>query len=127
MCVSIYERTMNGFKKLRIPTFVSTEQATEWGSHLNAEQHTVLVKAQRALSYTAAVEPNLQLKVNLATQSKLMREAAGAFALTWAPYSADSALGRRHFGVEMPCALSTRKQSVRAIAMQESHPASVVR
>jgi len=84
MCVSIYERTMNGFKKLRIPTFVSTEQATEWGSHLNAEQHTVLIKAQRALSYTAAAEPNLQLKVNLATQSKLMREAAGAFALTWA-------------------------------------------
>jgi hypothetical protein len=85
MCVSIHERTMNGLKKLRIPTFVSTEQATEWGSHLNAEQHTVLVKAQRALSYTAAAEPNLQLKVNLATQSKLMREAAGAFALTcWA-------------------------------------------
>lgn len=75
---------MNGFKKLDIPTFVSTEHATEWGSHLNAEQHTVLVKVQRALSYTAADEPNLRLKVNLVTQSQLMRDAAEAFALTWA-------------------------------------------
>jgi hypothetical protein len=67
---------------LRIPTFVSTEQATEWGSHLNAEQYVELVKAQRALRYTAAAEPSLRLKVFLATQSKLMCEAAGAFALT---------------------------------------------
>jgi hypothetical protein len=67
---------------LGIPTFVSAEHATEWGSHLNAEQYIELVKAQRALRYTAAAEPNLQLKVNLATQSKLMCEAAGAFALT---------------------------------------------
>jgi hypothetical protein len=67
---------------LRIPTFVSTEQATEWGSHLNTEQYVELVKAQRALRYTAAAESNLKLKVNLATQSKLMCEAAGAFALT---------------------------------------------
>jgi hypothetical protein len=66
----------------RIPTFVSTEHATEWGSHLNAEQYVELVKAQRALRYTAAAEPNLRVKVNLATQSKLMCEAAGAFALT---------------------------------------------
>jgi hypothetical protein len=84
MCVSLYEHTMNAFKKLDIPTFVSTEQATEWGSHLTAEQHTGLVKAQRALSYSAAGEPNLHLKVDLSTQSQLMREAAGAFALTWA-------------------------------------------
>jgi hypothetical protein len=67
---------------LRIPTFVSTEHAMEWGSHLNAEQYIKLVKAQRALRYTAAAESNLKLKVNLATQSKLMCEAAGAFALT---------------------------------------------
>ncbi len=67
---------------LRIPTFVSTEHATEWGSHLNAEQHLELIEAQRALRYSAAAEPNLQLKVNLVTQSQLMREAAGAFALT---------------------------------------------
>jgi hypothetical protein len=66
---------------LRIPTFVSGEHATEWGSHLNAEQYIELVKAQRALRYTAAAESNLKLKVDLATQSKLMCEAAGAFAL----------------------------------------------
>jgi hypothetical protein len=67
---------------LRIPTFVSTEHAMEWGSHLNAEQYIRLVKAQRALRYTAAAESNLKLKVSLATQSKLMCEAAGAFART---------------------------------------------
>ena len=69
-------------RALRIPTFVSTEHATEWGSHLNAEQHLELIEAQRALRYSAAAEPNLQLKVNLVTQSQLMCEAAGAFALT---------------------------------------------
>jgi len=67
---------------LRIPTFVSAEHATEWGSHLNAEQYIELVKAQRALRYTAAAESNLELKVNLATQSQLMCEAAGVVALT---------------------------------------------
>jgi hypothetical protein len=67
---------------LRIPTFVSAEHATEWGSHLNAEQYIELVKAQRALRYTAAAESNLKLKVYLATQSKLMCEAAGVVALT---------------------------------------------
>ncbi len=82
--VRVYLGMMNGFKKLRIPTFASAEHATEWGSHLNAEQHTLLVKEQRGLSYSAVDEPNLQLKVNLATQSQLMREAAEAFALTWA-------------------------------------------
>jgi len=73
---------MNGFKKLRIPAFTSTEHAMEWGSHLNAEQHSALVKEQRALSYTAAAESDLQLRLNLATQSQLMREAAAVFALT---------------------------------------------
>jgi hypothetical protein len=67
-------------KKLRIPTFVSTEQAVEWGSHLNAEEHAALVERQRGLSNTALAECNLKRKVRLATQSQLMREAAGAFA-----------------------------------------------
>lgn len=67
-------------KKLRIPNFASTEQAMEWGSHLNAEHHAALIKRQRALSRTALVERNLQRMVNLATRSQLMREAAGAFA-----------------------------------------------
>ena len=72
----------NRVKKLSIPTFVSAEQAMEWGSHLNAEQHASLVETQRALSYTAFAECSLQRKVNFATQSQLMREAAEAFALT---------------------------------------------
>jgi hypothetical protein len=74
---------MNAFKfvkKLRIPTFSTTEQAMEWGSHLNAEQHAILVKVQRALSDTALGEPDLQRMVDLGTQSQLMREAADAFA-----------------------------------------------
>ncbi len=68
--------------RFHIPALVSTERATEWGSHLNPEQHTALVKAQRALSYAAATESNLQLKVNLAARSQLMREADEAFVLT---------------------------------------------
>jgi len=63
-----------------IPIFVSTEQAMEWGSRLNVKQHAALVKAQRALSDTALEECNSQRKLNLATQSQLMREAAQAFA-----------------------------------------------
>jgi hypothetical protein len=70
-------------RKLCIPKFASTEHATEWASHLNVEQHVELVERQRALSCSAMTEPNLQRKVNLATQSQLMREAAEAFALTW--------------------------------------------
>ena len=73
---------MNGrgrVNKFSIPTFVSTEQAMEWGSHLNAEQHASLVETQRALSYTAFAECDLQRMVNLATQSQLMGEAAEAF------------------------------------------------
>jgi len=73
---------MNGRKrvnKFSIPTFVSTEQAMEWGSHLNAEEHAALIKRQRALSKTALAERSLQRMVNLATQSQLMREAAEAF------------------------------------------------
>jgi hypothetical protein len=66
-------------KRLLIPMFVSTEQAMEWGSHLNAEQHAMLVKRQRALSSTALAEYDLQRMVDLGTQSQLMREAAEAF------------------------------------------------
>ena len=65
--------------KFSIPTFVSTEQAMEWGSHLNAEEHAALVERQHALSNTALTEWNLQRMVNLTTQSQLMGEAAEAF------------------------------------------------
>ena len=75
---------MNGaqgrVKNLLTPTFVSTEQAMEWGSHLNAEEHATLVDRQHALSNTAFAECNLQRKVDLVTQAQLMREAAEAFA-----------------------------------------------
>jgi hypothetical protein len=65
--------------KFSIPTFVSSEQAMEWGSHLNAEEHAALVERQHALSNTALTEWNLQRMVNLTTQSQLMGEAAEAF------------------------------------------------
>ena len=68
-------------KTLLIPIFVSTEQAMEWGSRLNAKQHATLLTTQRSLSDAARAEiSNPQRKLNLATQSQLMREAAQAFA-----------------------------------------------
>jgi len=67
---------------LVIPIFVSTEHAMEWGSCLNAKQHATLVKTQSALSNAARVECDPQRKLNLATQSQLMREAAQAFVST---------------------------------------------
>ena len=69
-------------KALVLPVFTSTEQAVEWGSHLNAEQHATLVDVQRTVSNAALGERNLQRMVNLATQSQLMREAAEAAART---------------------------------------------
>jgi len=65
-------------KSLLIPTFISTEQAIEWGSRLNAAEHAILLERQRALSESAFTECDLQRKVNLATQSQLIREAAQA-------------------------------------------------
>jgi hypothetical protein len=64
---------------LLIPIFVSTEQAMEWGSNLDAKQHVTLLTVQCALSDAARAESNSQRKLNLATQSQLMREAAQAF------------------------------------------------
>ena len=66
-------------KTLLIPIFVSTEHAMEWGSCLNAKQHATLVETQRSLSDVARAEGDSQRKLNLATQSQLMREAAQAF------------------------------------------------
>jgi len=67
-------------KTLLIPIFVSTEQAMEWGSRPNAKQHATLLTTQRSLTDVAREESNPQRKLNLATQSQLMREAAQAFA-----------------------------------------------
>ena len=60
---------------LLVPLFTSSEQAVEWGSHLDDEQHATLVDIQRTASNAALSEPNLQRMVSLATQSQLMREA----------------------------------------------------
>jgi len=65
-------------EKLRVPVFASTEQAVEWGSHLDTEQHATLADIQRTASNAARGEGNLQRMVDLATQSQLMREAAEA-------------------------------------------------
>ena len=51
----------------------------EWGSYLNAKQHTTLTQTQCALSDAARSECNTERKLNLAMQSQLMREAAQAF------------------------------------------------
>ena len=67
-------------KKLPVPAFVGTEQATEWGSHLSAEQHETLVEIQRTSSNAALSEHDPQSMVDHATQSQLIREAAEAFA-----------------------------------------------
>ena len=69
-------------KNLLIPIFVSTEQAMEWGSRLSVKQHATLLKTQRSLSDAARDESNLQRKLNLATQSQLMHEAAQGFVPT---------------------------------------------
>jgi len=76
---AVYKQAL---KTLLIPIFVSTEQAMEWGSRLNAKQHATLLTTQRSLSDAARAECNAQRKLNLATQSQLMREAAQAFVLT---------------------------------------------
>ena len=67
-------------KNLAVPAFVGTEDAMEWGSHLNAEQHETLVEIQRTSSNAALGEHDLQGMIDHATESQLIREAAEAFA-----------------------------------------------
>ena len=64
---------------LGVPLFVSSEEAMEWGSRLNAAQHATLVEVQRTCSNAARENGDLEQMINLATQSQLMREAAEAF------------------------------------------------
>ena len=70
---------LDRIKAFVVPIFVSTEQAVEWGSHLDLEQHATLVDMQRTASNAALGERNLQRMVNLTTQAQLMREAAQTF------------------------------------------------
>ncbi len=65
-------------QRLIIPAFVSTEQAMLWGSNLDPEQHATLLDIHRSVSNAALAEADPQRKVNLATQSQMMREAAEA-------------------------------------------------
>lgn len=72
-------RRLQGIASLRVPLFISTEEAMEWGSHLNAAQHASLVDIQRTFRNAALENGDLQRMVDLATRSQLMREAAEAF------------------------------------------------
>jgi hypothetical protein len=65
--------------RLAVPVFSSSEEATEWGAHLDPDQRATLIDIQRTSSNAAQTERNLQRMVNLATQSQLMREAAETF------------------------------------------------
>jgi hypothetical protein len=67
-------------QSLFVPAFVSTEQAMEWGSHLNPEQLATLLDIHRNMSNAARAEPDPQRMIDLATQSQLLREAAEAAA-----------------------------------------------
>ena len=106
-------------KTLLIPIFLSTEQAMEWGSHLNAKQHTTLTQTQCALSNAARSECNTERKLNLAMQSQLMREAGQAFCASVIPlgiqgrsHALDSAIVRI---VDAVIELATRKIDGRAL------------
>ncbi len=68
-----------GITPLITPIFRSTEEAVAWGARLTAEEHDALLEVQRSLSEAALREPNQQRKLELATQSQLLREAAEAF------------------------------------------------
>jgi hypothetical protein len=63
-----------------VPAFVSTEQAMEWGSHLNPEQLATLLDINRNMSNGARAEADPRRMVDLATQSQLLSEAAEAAA-----------------------------------------------
>jgi hypothetical protein len=68
-----------GITRLIVPIFGSTEEAVAWGSRLTAEEHIGVLDLQRSSSEAALREGNQQRKVDLATQSQLLREAAEAF------------------------------------------------
>ena len=67
-------------QSLIVPTFISTEQAMEWGSHLNPERLATLLDIHRNMSNAARAEADPRRMVDLATQSQLLREAAEAAA-----------------------------------------------
>ncbi len=64
---------------LHVPDFVSTEEASEWGSHLDARQHATLIDIQRTSSNAAREQSDPQQMADRATYSQLIREAAEGF------------------------------------------------
>lgn len=70
---------LHRIKALVIPAFASTEEAMEWGSSLNSQEHETLLDVQRMSSNAALAEVNSQRMLDLATRSQLIREAAEAF------------------------------------------------
>ena len=70
---------LQSIASLSVPLFLSSEEAMDWGSRLNAAEHATLVDIQRTCSNAARETADLQRMVNVATQSQLLREAAEAF------------------------------------------------
>ena len=70
---------LQSIASLRVPLFLSSEEAMEWGSRLNAAEHATLVDTHRTCSNAARETADLQRMVNVATQSQLLGEAAEAF------------------------------------------------
>src|SRR5438477_10372976 len=77
VAISISDLTLlRRIQSLIIPTFLSTEEAMVWGSHLNPEQRATLLDIHRSMSNAARAEADPQRMVNLATQSQLIRDGA---------------------------------------------------
>ncbi len=70
---------LDRIENLRVPAFISTEEATLWGSNLSAEEHDTLIEVQRGLRDAVRAEQDPQHTLNLATRAQLVREAAEAF------------------------------------------------
>jgi hypothetical protein len=70
---------LDRIEDLRVPDFISTEEATLWGSNLSAEEHNILIEVQRRLRDAVRAEQDPQHMLDLATRAQLVREAAEAF------------------------------------------------
>src|SRR5438067_11930970 len=79
VAISISDLTLlRRIQSLIIPTFLSTEEAMVWGSHLNPEQRATLLDIHRSMSNAARAGAEPQRMVNLGRQSQVIREAAEA-------------------------------------------------
>ena len=99
---AVYKQAL---ETLLIPIFVSTEQAMEWGSHLNAKQHATLIQTQCALSDAARSECHPERKLRLAMQSQLMREAGQAFCASVIPLGVGGSQSSRLASASAGCVM----------------------